>query len=145
MGFKWQICYLLLLISNPVNVWKVNRFYTEILKWFYHITGIITSISRLNNFCPSYYNSSGLFSRSTELYHTVYQLEGVLVSHLRLTISVRIRCHNMRFLVPYATTLAYQRFFFPVNIRIWNSLSKPVVSCPTLDSFKRKVQSIRLC
>ena len=42
----------------------------------------------------------------------------------------------MRFQVPYTRTLVYQRSFFQDPIRIWSSLPQPVVSCPTLDSFK---------
>ena len=76
------------------------------------------------------------------MYRIVYNLVDIPASHLMPTISVR--GHSMRFLVPYARSLVYQRSFFPDTIRIWNSLPQPVVSCPTLDSFKGEVRSIRL-
>ena len=51
------------------------------------------------------------------VHRIVYNL---VVNHLAPTIS--IRAHNMRFLVPFARTLVYQRSFFADTIRIWNSL-----------------------
>ena len=51
------------------------------------------------------------------VHRIVYNL---VVNHLAPTIS--IRAHNIRFLVPFARTLVYQRSFFADTIRIWNSL-----------------------
>ena len=76
------------------------------------------------------------------MYRIVYNLVDIPASHLKPTISVR--GHNMRHIVPYARTLAYQRSFFLDIIRIWNSLPQSVVNCPTLDSFNGELQSIRL-
>ena len=76
------------------------------------------------------------------VYRIVNSLVDIPADQLIPTISVR--GHNMRFMVPFARTLVYQRSFFPDTIRLWNSLPQSAVSCPTLDSFKREVQAIRL-
>ena len=70
------------------------------------------------------------------VYRIFYSLVNIPANQLVPTISVR--SHNMRFMVPFARTLVYQRSFFPDTIRLWNSLPQSVVS------FKREVQAIRL-
>ena len=67
----------------------------------------------------------------------VYQLDDMPITYL-IPISY-IRCHGLNYLVPYARTQIYQRSFFPDTIRLWNSHPQSVVSCPTMDSFKREV------
>ena len=76
------------------------------------------------------------------MYRIVYHLVDISSCHLTPTISVR--GHNMKFLVPYARTSIYQKSFFPVTIRLWNSLPQTVVSCPNIDSFKEEVLALRL-
>ena len=76
-------------------------------------------------------------AKVTMMYRIVYQLVDVPTTYL-IPIS-SIRGHGLNYLVPYARTQIYQRSFFPDTIRLWNSLPQSVVSCPTIDSFKREV------
>ena len=76
------------------------------------------------------------------MYQIVYSLVDIPSSHLTPTLSVQ--GHYMKFLIPYARTVTYQRSFFPDTIRMWNSLPQTVVSCLTLDSFREEVQPVRL-
>ena len=79
-------------------------------------------------------------AKVTLMYRIVYQLVDVPTTYL-ISIS-SIRGHGLNYLVPYARTHIYQRSFFPDTIRLWNSLPQSVVSCPTIDSFKREVMSV---
>ena len=81
-------------------------------------------------------------ARVTMLFRVVHGLVDVRATYLIPTMSVR--GHDQRFLVPYARTLTYQKSYFPDSIRLWNSLPQTVVSCTTLDSFKREVPNIQL-
>ena len=89
-----------------------------------------------------YRNAEPRQLKATMRYRIVYNLVDIPVNRLTPTISVR--GHNMRFLVPFARTLIYQRSFFPDTIRIWNSLPQTVACCPSIDRFRREVQTIRL-
>ena len=77
------------------------------------------------------------------MYRIVYSLVDIPSSHLSLSLS--LRGHNMKFLIPYAKTFTYQRSVFPDTIIMWNSLPQTVVSCLTLASFREEVQPVRLC
>ena len=76
-------------------------------------------------------------AKFTMMYRIVYQLVDVPTTYL-VPIS-SMRGHGLHFLVAYARTQIYQRSFFPDTIRLWHSLPHSVVSCPTIDSFKREV------
>ena len=81
-------------------------------------------------------------AKVTMMYRIVYQLVDVPTTYL-IPIS-SIRGHGLKYLVPYARTQIYQRSFFPDIIRLWNSLPQSVVSCPTIDSFKREVLPVAM-
>ena len=76
-------------------------------------------------------------------YRVVHELIAVPTTNLQPVIST-VRGHNERFLVPYARTQVYRHSFFPDTIRIWNGLPQHIVSCTTLESFKRGVQVVQL-
>jgi hypothetical protein len=54
------------------------------------------------------------------------------------------RGNNITFLVPYARTLIYQKFFFPDGNRIWNSLPSEAVKAPSINCFKSQIQATTL-
>ena len=82
-------------------------------------------------------------ARATMMFRIIHGLVDVPTTYLIPTVGV-VRGHDQRFLVPFARTLVYQRSFFPDSIRLWNCLPQTVVSCTTLDSFKREVQQVHL-
>ncbi|VDI73901.1 Hypothetical predicted protein [Mytilus galloprovincialis] len=61
-----------------------------------------------------------------------------------VTSSVRVRGHKERVLIPFARTQIYRPSFFPDTISIWNGLPQHLVSCTTLELFKRSVQMVQL-
>ena len=76
------------------------------------------------------------------MYRIVYQLVDIPTTYL-IPIS-SVRGHGLNYLVPFARTLYYQKSYFPDTIQLWYSLPQSVVSCTTLDSFKREVQPVPL-
>ena len=74
------------------------------------------------------------------MYKVVHNLVHLPVYYMTPIVSVR--GHSQRFLVPFARTLVYLNSNFPDTIRWWNSLSQPVISCTTVDSFKREVEYV---
>ena len=50
-------------------------------------------------------------------------------------LSILVRGHSMRFLVPCCRIDAYRCSFFPSGIRLWNQLLEPIVTAPALEIF----------
>ena len=80
-------------------------------------------------------------AKCVRMYRIVYHLVNISSFHLTLTIS--LRGHSMKFLIPYARTSTYQKSFFTDTIRLWNSLPHIVLRCSTIYSFN-EVQALRL-
>ena len=124
-------------ISDPfteANIQKLEMVQLDQQEWFVLTIGE-PAASHLC--CSSSLQEHRAQAKVNMMYRIVYQLVDVPTTNL-IPIS-SIRGHRLNYLVPYTRTQIYQRSFLPDTIRLWNSLPQSVVSCPTINSFKREV------
>ena len=55
------------------------------------------------------------------------------------------RGHQFRFQQQHCRILAYQNSFFPSSVCLWNSLPSSVVTAPSLDIFRDRLEPLSLC
>ena len=143
-----ELCYITLvrplveyssIIWDPfteANIWKlemVQRRAARMVFSDYRRTSSVTPM--LHHLQWPTLQERRAHAKVTMMYRIVNGLVEVPTTSLTTTISAR--GHGLHYLVPFARTQCYQRSFFPDTIRLWNSLPQSVVSCTTIDSFKR--------
>ena len=126
--------------ANINKLEMVQRRAARMVMSDYRSTSSVTSM--LNQLQWSTLQERRAQAKAVMMYRVVYQLIDIPLYILVPIISPR--GNNITFLVPYARTLMYQKSFFPDTIRIWNSLPSEVVTAPSIDSFRTRIQTINM-
>ena len=70
------------------------------------------------------------------MYRITYGLIDISAISLLHPATLSTRGNSMRYLQPFCRTDAYQWYFFPSGIRLWNQLPECVVTAPISETFK---------